>query len=495
MRFNLVHKLQSAASTGRKFVVLLCLLLVNSFFIRAHESEIVRVDERTYDVRIFFRFDNATLHADYLNNAQTLERLDSILTTYGIESLDSVKVIAYSSPEGAYQYNVALSKRRAQSMRRYLAAAYPDLESKLIVSSGDESWHDLRALIASDRRLGESSRKAMLDIIDSPASPDIKEQRLRSLEAYRYLYSSYFKKLRYAAFRLVFPVGTPIIPGIPDIYGLDDDDLYNIPDEPLVGPGLTGYKRYAALADSTAHAGRANPADSIAAANNVNPADSSRVSGDRTTAYNFTVLEDGVKLDTTFNNPPRYHWPLFAVSTNVIYDLAFVADYLYFTPNFAIEVPIGQKWSVLGEYTFPWWLSDANDKAWEVLKWDIGVRRWLSPHNPAHRMDVLSGHFAGIDLSAGYYDVEPLHNGYQGEFQSVGLEYGYAWKLNEFWRLDASLGIGWMGTHFRYYEADATDAHLVYQHNGKLNVFGPTKANVSFKYIFSRSGKYRRAVR
>lgn len=438
---------------------------------RAHTGEILRVDERTYDVRIFFRFDDATLRSDYLDNAQTLERLDSILSTYGIESLDSVKVIAYSSPEGAYQYNVALSKRRAQSMRRYLAAAYPDLEPKLVVGSGDESWHDLRSLIADDPRLGERSRQAMLDIIDSPASPDVKERRLCSFEAYRYLYSSYFKKLRYAAFRLVFPVGTPIIPGIPDIYGLDDDDLYNVPDEPLVGPGLTGYKRNAALADSTARAGNVNPAD------------------------NFTVLEDGVKLDTTFNNPPRYHWPLFAVSTNAIYDLAFVADFMYFTPNFAIEVPIGQKWSVLGEYTFPWWLSDANDSAWQMLKWDLGVRRWLSPHNPAHRMDVLSGHFAGIDLGAGYYDVEPLHKGYQGEFQTVGLEYGYAWKLNEFWRLDASFGIGWMGTHFRYYEADATDAHLVYQHSGKLNWFGPTKANVSFKYIFSRSGKYRRAGR
>lgn len=472
----MVQKLLSIVSTGRKVAVAIAFLTLSLFSLRA-QTDIVRVDERTYDIRIFFRFDDATFRSDYLDNSRTLARLDSIFTEYGLESLDSVKVVAYSSPEGAYQYNVNLSKRRAESMRRYLVATYPDLESKLALAPGDESWNDLRAMVETDRRLAASSRQAILDIIDSPASPDVKEARLKAVPAYKQLYSSYFKKLRYAAFRLVFPVGTPIILGIPDIYGLVNDDLLDVPDEPLFGR------------DSTASA----------AASGVASADSTRLGAPSFPAVQANQAEPGTLTfsdsDILSCNPPRYHWPLFAVSTNVVYDLGFVADYMYFTPNFSVEVPIGQKWSVLGEYTFPWWVSEANDRAWEILKWDIGCRRWLSPHNPAHRMDVLSGHFVGLDLAAGYYDIEPLHKGYQGEFQTVGLEYGYAWKLNESWRLDAFIGGGWMGTHYRFYAGDSTDQHLIYQHHGKLTWFGPTKAGISAKYIFSSSGKYRRAGR
>ena len=93
--------------------------------------------------------------------------------------------------------------------------------------------------------------------------------------------------------------------------------------------------------------------------------------------------------------------PIFAASTNLVYDFGGLIRPLSWTPNFALELPIGQKWSVYGEYAFPWWVTGANDQAWQILKWDIGARRWLSRHNKYDRMDVLRGHFIGIDLGAG----------------------------------------------------------------------------------------------
>ena len=132
-------------------------------------------------------------------------------------------------------------------------------------------------------------------------------------------------------------------------------------------------------------------------------------------------------------------------------------------------------------------MTGANDQAWQILKWDIGARRWLSRHNKYDRMDVLRGHFIGIDLGAGYYDIEPRHTGYQGEFQTVSLEYGYAFRLSRAWRLDLFGGLGWLGTHYRYYEGDSTDEHLLYRHHGKMDWFGPVKAGISIKYIFHKS--------
>ena len=168
--------------------------------------------------------------------------------------------------------------------------------------------------------------------------------------------------------------------------------------------------------------------------------------------------------------------PIFALSTNAVYDLAI-------TPNFAVEMPLGHNWSVLLDYTFPWWLTRANDRAWQIIKLDLGGRYWLSRHNRDDRWDILTGHFVGIDLGAGYYDIEPRHKGYQGEFQTAGLEYGYAWRLGKYWRLQAFGAIGWMGTHYRYYEANQGDTRLIYKYPGRYTWFGPTKLGVSIEVI------------
>ena len=135
------------------------------------------------------------------------------------------------------------------------------------------------------------------------------------------------------------------------------------------------------------------------------------------------------------------------------------------------------------DYTFPWWLTRANDRAWQMLKLDFGARYWLSPHDITDPWDILTGHFVGIDLGAGYYDIEPKHKGYQGEFQTAGVEYGYAWRLSRSWRLEAYAALGWMATHYRYYEGNVGDTRLFYQHHGRYTWIGPTKAGVSIKYI------------
>jgi hypothetical protein len=179
---------------------------------------------------------------------------------------------------------------------------------------------------------------------------------------------------------------------------------------------------------------------------------------------------------------PEVRKPLFAVSTNALYDLAI-------TPNFAIEVPVGKKVSLYGEYTFPWWVSRDNSRAWQILKWDLGARYWFFGGRSENPMDVMIGPFAGIDLGAGYYDIEPHHKGWQGEFQTVGLEIGWAWDLGKDWRLDAFVGAGWLGSHARIYEGSSDDKHLIFQDFGKLTWFGPTKAGVSIKYIFGHNDR------
>lgn len=172
------------------------------------------------------------------------------------------------------------------------------------------------------------------------------------------------------------------------------------------------------------------------------------------------------------------HRPVVALSTNLLYDFAL-------TPNLAVELPLGRRWSLLGEYTFPWWVSADNRYAWQMLKWDVGARFWMGRR--PEEWNSLTGLFLGIDLGAGYYDIEPVHKGYQGEFQTAGLEIGYGWKLSDHLRLDLSAAAGWMGTHYRYYMGNEGDTKLIYQHSGRIPYYwGPTKLAFSFKYVFTR---------
>lgn len=46
-------------------------------------------------------------------------------------------------------------------------------------------------------------------------------------------------------------------------------------------------------------------------------------------------------------------------------------------PNVEIEVPIGKRWSVNGEYMFPWWLLDGDKYSLQILTGGLEGRYWL----------------------------------------------------------------------------------------------------------------------
>lgn len=52
--------------------------------------------------------------------------------------------------------------------------------------------------------------------------------------------------------------------------------------------------------------------------------------------------------------------PLFALKTNLLFDAALM-------PNVEIEIPIGKRWSINGEYMFPWWQFDNDKYCMQVL--------------------------------------------------------------------------------------------------------------------------------
>ena len=97
-----------------------------------------------YDFKVYFPYDDARFSPNYLENPETLARLDSVIAANGLDAIDAFVVVAKSSPEGKYQYNMNLAERRAKSMRDYLLGRFPELADKVTLEHGVSPWPESR---------------------------------------------------------------------------------------------------------------------------------------------------------------------------------------------------------------------------------------------------------------------------------------------------------------------------------------------------------------
>jgi|GEM_PF-274844 len=177
--------------------------------------------------------------------------------------------------------------------------------------------------------------------------------------------------------------------------------------------------------------------------------------------------------------------PVIAVKTNLLFDAASAL-------NIEIEAPIGKRWSVAGEYMFPWWTWDNKQYCLQIISGSLEGRYWLGDRRGQERM---TGWFAGLYAGGGYYDIEWGDKGYQGEFFiASGMSGGYAHTISKDgnWRMEYSLGIGYLQTKYREYAPKKgidDQWHLIHQANGKNSWFGPTKAKISLVWTIDLSFK------
>ena len=175
--------------------------------------------------------------------------------------------------------------------------------------------------------------------------------------------------------------------------------------------------------------------------------------------------------------------PLLALKTNLLFDAALM-------PNVEIEVPVGKRWSVNGEYAFPWWQFDRGKYCMQVLMGGLEGRYWLGSRKSREDREVLTGHFLGLYAGGGKYDLQWGEKGYQGEFFiAAGVSYGWATRIARHLHLEFNIGIGLLRTDSRHYHARDNYQTLLWQENGKYTWFGPTKAKISLVWLLNRRVK------
>jgi outer membrane protein OmpA-like peptidoglycan-associated protein len=193
------------------------------------------------------------------------------------------------------------------------------------------------------------------------------------------------------------------------------------------------------------------------------------------------TLATGWQTETP--EPYRTFRPLLAVKTNLLYDLVLA-------PNIEVEVPFGRdkRWSVMAEYTNPWWRWKNLDFSYEIQEGGLEVRRWLLPRCNEAR-PWLSGLFAGVYGAIAKYDIENDGTGDQGDVWSVGATCGYSLPIGRYWNLELSGSVGFVSGERRHYNAEFESTHLIYKYTKNLSYAGPTKLKVSLVWIIPAKKK------
>ena len=373
-----------------------------------------RVEKR---YNIFFPINSSKIEGNFQDNSRTIEtiRQDILNTLANGKSLfsasDSILILSTASPDGSYEFNRNLARRRASSTSKLLQDILPEFNaSNIKVECLEENWDGLRQILKADPDFPQ--REEMLMIIESSLQADEKERALRNcIEGWEHLISNHVYALRSSSITLT-------VLGVRDEYTMSRD--------------LEHIERFC-----------------------------------------YTPVLEFLKSGLTYDFPvtcyPVRH-KVASVRTNLLSPLS----------NIGVEVCINDRWSVEGDYYFPWLLRNEDHRnAIQLLAWGITGRYWLG-HDRTY-VDRLLGHSVGLGTYAGYYDLERDFAGHQGEFVSVYLDYLYAMPVfRKKMHMEFTIGLGYLYSKARPYD--------VFEPGGKafkkgytknIHWVGPVKAGVT----------------
>ncbi|CDN31711.1 hypothetical protein BN938_1631 [Mucinivorans hirudinis] len=392
---------------------------------------------------IHYRTDRDEIERDYMDNAAAIRTIDSLLVLPSSDYIDTMRIIAFASPEGNPDYNLRLSQRRAESLKQYILERHPKFRSptKAIIAEGlGINWAGFREMVVADAYL--PLKHEIIAILDNPQFTQAQKQRyvegLDSGRIYRnYIFPRYYHKLRSGA--SLFVIYDESMPE--DIDSNQTKDCVTEPEpelQPETEPELQPEPEPEPL----------------------------------------VIMEEPITRE-----PVRKYVRPFALKTNLLFDLATLF-------NIELEIPIGKHFSLLGEWTFPWWGGLGNrggvsptpfyseKYTLQVLSAGLELRYWFAPREG----EPLTGWFVAPYIGRGIYDLQYNKDGYQGEFfMAAGLSGGYAHTIGKNLHMEYSLGVGYLQTDYRYYTP--LDGHKVYRHSGQYSWIGPTKAKISLVWI------------
>ena len=165
------------------------------------------VERQVYEnAKVFLDFKVGSAKVDMTlgNNASELQRVRECIAGVVDQDefvMDSLLIVASCSPEGAWNYNDALSARRSKAVFDYISDFVPEnLKECLKYDRIPENWDLFRVMVDQDTLMKDSDRESIVRLIEQMDDPDKTERLLISHPQYRYIKESLYPKLRCVSF-------------------------------------------------------------------------------------------------------------------------------------------------------------------------------------------------------------------------------------------------------------------------------------------------------
>ena len=386
-------------------------------------TDSVVIDSITGTARIKYPISMADIVEGYSNNAIEIGRISKELQIIKADpnlTLHGLAIHGFGSIDGPYKLNEKVARQRTDSLAAFVTSL-SDLPDGIINTiSTAEDWENFKQFVEKASTDQLPHRNEILRIINGTREPDAKEWLIKST------YPEDYKYL--------------IANCMPQLRRSDYTIKY-------IKTSHIGVSKSVIVPETTSAA--------------VFVAD--------------TVSTQAEKKNSSF---------LYALRTNMLYDVVLI-------PNIGIEVYMGKRWTVGLDWFYTWFSCDNRHRYWQAYGGYLTVRKYLGGNNTSdikhHTSNIFpTGHHLGAYVLGLTYDVEWGGKGYQAAKFGFGggLEYGYSKKIGRKWCLDFSIGVGFQDGEYKEYEpANDGTGHYIWLSTKKRHWWGPTKAEVSLKWL------------
>lgn len=393
---------------------------------------------------VYYYLSEDFIRPGYMGNQANLKEIRRILSNPANREKQIV-LEGSASPEGPLSINERLGIARAENLAAWLVAQFPDLEGRIVVRSKGEDWEGLRAQVESCAALDNQAKEEILAIIDSDNNPAKKEALLKAHGSYAVVEKECLPYIRYARFA-----------------GFEMASTSASVTEPAVDTTATRPQADTITTQS---------ADTTATLPQVDTIGAKPV---QDTLY--TLSPEGLDRGET-KVAKRGRNTIAALKTNLLYDAVSAL-------NVEVEVPIGDRVSVMVEDVFPWW-ETGNKYCFQLWEMGVEARYWFKPWKTIGT-EKLRGLFVGPYVMSAKYDFQLDKSiNYQGEMWSVGATAGYSMPIGKKKRanLEFSLSMGFMKSPYRHYLPTDDYSKLIHDPSRDGTFYNyflyPTKAKIS----------------
>jgi hypothetical protein len=408
----------------------------------------VPIYDRSVHKLYYFPIDRSELLRDYANNAVELDSLDRLLGDPAIyPRIDSIRIIAASSPIASPEYNLRLSQKRAAALRDYILQQHPQIEeTRFSIQAAGIDWAGFSSLVESDPFLPSQSKiLALLKEEPDEGSILIRLRSVGGKATYSYLLERVYPRLQYTSFSIRLDDGSCIPP-------CDHS------------PMKTYIEKISIVHDTVYLPCPPCP-----------------------------PLAEAVEPPTAASSVAKKTFYL-GLKTNLLYTAGLL-------PNLSVEIPLNKtgNWSMVVTGNWSWWDFGGNSRNYHRIQAaGLEVRRWFAPSSAPS--SPFTGHAVGIYALVGTYDVRlfPKDNeskgGLSNRSYSGGLSYAYSLSLARRIKLEFSLSAGYFGGRYYDYKFHVNEEHARWEWTAirDRHYWGVTGAGISVVWMIGRFNDFKK---